>query len=98
MKYSKMWYDYEKDVGSRLFHCSEWLRGAASLMDQLEKSRERERERNNCISKEKFGVNSYSVKQVGAETRKPTDISKFIYLCAGFFSPGNINVKKWNCY
>ena len=63
-----------------------------------EVQRERERDRNNCISKEKFGVNSYSVKQVGAETRKPTDISKFIYLCAGFFSPGNINVKKWNCY
>ena len=95
VKYSKMWYDYEKNIGSRLFHCSEWLGGAASLMDQLEKSREKER--NNCISKEKVGVNSYSMKQVGAETRKLTDISKFMYLREGSFSPGNINVKKWNC-
>lgn len=97
VKYSKMQYDYEKDIGFRLFHCSEWLGGAASLMDQLEKSRARERERNNCISKEKVGVNSYSMKQAGAETRKLTDISKFMYLWEGSFSPGNINVKKWNC-
>ena len=34
------------------------------------------------------------MKQVGAETRKPIDVSEFQCLQEGEFSPENINMKK----